>query len=54
VTTNAKNLVVGDVYALEAGMKLPADSILVQGFDVVCDQSELTGEADSVYKSVLN
>ena len=43
---------VGDVYKLEEGMKLPADSLLVEGKEVECDEADLTGEPDHKKKIV--
>lgn len=54
MTINAKHLVVGDVYLVEAGMKIPADSILLEGRDVACEESDLTGEPDVVFKMALD
>jgi len=47
-------LVVGDVYIIEQGMRIPADSLLIEGKNVSINQSELTGESDTVERSVLN
>ena len=35
-------------------MRIPCDSILVEGTDIACDESGLTGEAESVEKEVCN
>ena len=40
----------GDVVALEAGDKVPADAVFVRGNDVQCDESALTGETDDLFK----
>lgn len=45
ITANDQ-LVVGDVYAFEAGMKFPADSVVIQGADVLTNEVDLTGESD--------
>ena len=45
---------VGDVYAVELGMKIPADSILLEGQAVACDESDLTGESELVHKVPLD
>jgi magnesium-transporting ATPase (P-type) len=39
-------LVVGDVIKLEQGMRIPADSILLEGTDIAADESGLTGEPE--------
>jgi Ca2+-transporting ATPase len=53
VSIDASELVVGDVFKFEMGMKVPADCIMIEGQDVTCDESELTGEPHSVYKHVV-
>ena len=42
---NSEDLVVGDVYRISSGMRIPADSILILGCSVSIDESELTGES---------
>ena len=54
VTLNAKELVVGDVYLIEQGMRVPADSILLEGKDITLDNSELTGESIAQEREVLS
>jgi len=39
-------LVVGDVIKIEAGMKVPADCVLVSSTDVATDESAMTGEPE--------
>lgn len=41
---------VGDILILETGETIPVDGILVQGADIVCDESSVTGESDPVKK----
>jgi magnesium-transporting ATPase (P-type) len=48
------DLVVGDVYKIEAGMRIPADSILVEGTDIATDESAMTGEPEQVEKTAVN
>lgn len=56
------DLMVGDVIYLEPGDMVPADGILIEGFDVKCDESQTTGEsdiirkrgADEVYEAIVN
>jgi P-type E1-E2 ATPase len=38
-----KKVVVGDILLLNAGDKVPADGVLVEGSDVSCNESALTG-----------
>jgi magnesium-transporting ATPase (P-type) len=50
VTIDAEDLVVGDVMKFSMGEKIPADMMMVEGQDVTCNESELTGEPDSLEK----
>ena len=45
---------VGDIVSFKMGMKVPADMILISGQDVVCDESELTGESETKEKVRIN
>ncbi|XP_060097105.1 plasma membrane calcium-transporting ATPase 1-like [Heteronotia binoei] len=45
-------LVVGDVAQIKYGDLLPADGILLQGYDLKIDESSLTGESELVKKSL--
>lgn len=49
----AEKLVPGDVIALEAGDKVPADCVILSAMALCCDESVLTGESVPVAKSVL-
>lgn len=40
------DLVVGDIYAFEVGMKFPADSVVVVANDAFANEVDLTGESD--------
>jgi Ca2+ transporting ATPase len=51
VTIDAADLVVGDVFKFEAGMKIPADCLMIEGQDVTCIEGELTGEPDAIVKT---
>ena len=42
---NSEELVVGDVFRITCGMRIPADSILIHGCGISVDESELTGES---------
>lgn len=44
---------VGDVFKIETGMRIPGDSILIAGTDVSTDESSLTGEPEQIEKSVV-
>ena len=46
-TIDSTNLVVGDIYEVKDGMKIPADSILLESRNGVdCNESLLTGETE--------
>jgi P-type E1-E2 ATPase len=45
-TLEISELVVGDIIKIEQGMKIPADCILLDGIDIACDESAMTGEPD--------
>ncbi len=47
---NAHDLVPGDIIEFEAGDKVPADCRLVEAFDLVIDESPLTGESQGARK----
>ncbi|KAJ3308050.1 plasma membrane calcium [Blyttiomyces sp. JEL0837] len=47
---NTRQLLVGDIVSFAAGDVLPADGILIQSFNVSCDESSLTGETVAVVK----
>ncbi|OIW25161.1 calcium-translocating P-type ATPase [Coniochaeta ligniaria NRRL 30616] len=44
------DILVGDVLHLEPGDMVPVDGILIQGFNVKCDESQATGESDIIKK----
>lgn len=44
------DILVGDVLHLEPGDMIPVDGILIQGFNVKCDESQATGESDVIRK----
>ncbi|RGP77654.1 ca2+-transporting atpase [Fusarium longipes] len=44
------DILAGDVLHLEAGDMVPADGILIEGFNVKCDESQATGESDIIRK----
>ncbi len=47
------DLVVGDLFQLEAGEEVPADAKVILGRDLAVDESRLTGESVPVVKSEL-
>ena len=50
ISIDSRELVVGDVIHFEAGMKAPADCLVIEGQDIVTLEVELTGEADGIEK----
>lgn len=43
-------VLVGDVVNLEPGDVIPADGILINGYNIICDESAATGESDHIHK----
>mmetsp|Transcript_14213 Transcript_14213/g.23654 ORF Transcript_14213/g.23654 Transcript_14213/m.23654 type:complete len:1068 (-) Transcript_14213:64-3267(-) len=54
VTVDVKALVVGDILILNAGDRVPTDGLLVDGSDVTCNESALTGESDDKKKAIAS
>lgn len=48
------DILVGDIVHLELGDVVPADGIFVDGHNVKCDESSVTGESDHVHKYPAN
>ncbi|KAI8648543.1 Calcium-transporting ATPase [Fusarium keratoplasticum] len=44
------DLLVGDVVHVEPGDLVPVDGVLIEGFNVKCDESQATGESDIIRK----
>ncbi|KAF4124368.1 P-type Ca2+ transporter type 2C [Geosmithia morbida] len=44
------DLMPGDVVYIEPGDMIPADGVLIEGFNVTCDESQATGESDLIRK----
>ncbi|KAJ4017119.1 plasma membrane calcium [Fusarium irregulare] len=44
------DILVGDVIHIEPGDLVPVDGILIEGFNVKCDESQATGESDIIRK----
>mmetsp|Transcript_22674 Transcript_22674/g.22874 ORF Transcript_22674/g.22874 Transcript_22674/m.22874 type:complete len:1042 (-) Transcript_22674:604-3729(-) len=51
ISLNIKELVAGDIVRMNAGDKVPTDGLLVDGSDVACNESALTGEPDEKSKT---
>ena len=47
---NADDVVPGDIVILEAGNYVPADSRIVESFNLKIEESSLTGETEPVLK----
>ncbi|KAI8460792.1 hypothetical protein BY996DRAFT_8463651 [Phakopsora pachyrhizi] len=45
-----QDLLVGDVLIINTGDLLPVDGIFLEGFEVKCDESSVTGESDLINK----
>ncbi|KND88147.1 Calcium-transporting ATPase 2 [Tolypocladium ophioglossoides CBS 100239] len=50
VEVSVFDLMVGDVIHLEPGDLVPVDGVLIEGFNVKCDESQATGESDIIRK----
>lgn len=46
------DLVISDIMVIEEGDKIPADAKIITTSDLMVDESSLTGESESVYKSI--
>lgn len=44
------DLVVGDIISIQGGKTIPADCVLIQGTDLVANESSLTGETEPQHK----
>jgi len=52
ISIDSKDLVPGDILLVEEGAKIPADSYLLEAYDLEVDESILTGESVPVKKEV--
>lgn len=50
---DVKQLVVGDIVLLNAGDRVPADGVVIDGSDISCNESSLTGEPDDLKKCTI-
>ncbi|KAK8130961.1 Calcium-transporting ATPase 2 [Apiospora sp. TS-2023a] len=50
VEVSVFDIMAGDVVHLEPGDLIPVDGILIQGYNVKCDESQATGESDIIKK----
>ncbi len=54
IEISSDDIVMGDMMVIEEGTAVPADGIIIQSNDFSINESILTGESLSVYKSVLD
>jgi magnesium-transporting ATPase (P-type) len=54
ITVDSEELVVGDLIEFKQGDKMPADVIMIEGQDVITEESELTGESESFPKEPVD
>ncbi len=47
------DLLTGDILRLKVGIEIPADGILIEGDDIIVDETKLTGEALQIRKVPL-
>ena len=47
---NIHDIVVGDIMRIEAGDVVTVDGVLLDGYNVSCDESAATGESDAISK----
>ena len=52
-TVDSEELVVGDLIELEQGDTVPADCLIIEGQDMVTNESVLTGEPEAMLKEVV-
>ncbi|KAI0021796.1 hypothetical protein F4780DRAFT_266231 [Xylariomycetidae sp. FL0641] len=50
VEISVYDVLTGDVLHLEPGDLIPVDGVLIEGFNVKCDESQATGESDIIKK----
>ncbi len=44
------DVLVGDVLHLETGDMIPCDGVLIEGYNIKCDESQISGESDLIRK----
>ena len=49
----AKQVLVGDIVQISAGMKVPSDGYIIQSWNLVCDESMFTGDTNPTVKNSL-
>lgn len=51
VEINIVDLLVGDVVVLDQGDNIPSDGLFIEGFNLQIDESNMTGESDTIKKN---
>lgn len=51
---HVSDLVVGDVVKISIGMEIPTDGYLLEGTEIYCDESSMSGESERVHKTILS
>lgn len=54
IEVSSDDIVIGDILVIEEGTAVPADGVIIQSNDFSINESILTGESLSVYKSALD
>lgn len=44
------DIVTGDVIQINSGMEIPGDGVIIEGFNIECDEAAMTGEPDARVK----
>ena len=52
INLDFSQIVFGDLVVLREGMEIPADGILIEGYDILVDESSMTGESDQISKNL--
>jgi Ca2+-transporting ATPase len=50
IDLGVEQLIVGDIINVQTGVVVPADAVLISGFNVSCDESAMTGEPHAIEK----
>jgi len=53
-TIHRNNILVGDIIAINNGMNIPIDGVVIKGTGVLCDESAMTGESDHLPKEAYD
>lgn len=53
-TLHQSELLTGDIVLITEGMDIPCDGIVIEANEILCDESDLTGETEPVMKRTLS